>query len=76
MGFAKAYLISYNVAQWIGWSILMWKMVAHLYPLKTLTSEAFYPEVGGLVRFLQTAMFLEVLHAATGWQLAQPNFSF
>ena len=65
MGLAKAYLVSYNVLQLIGWSILMWRLVPHLTQLKAPT-EVLYQNVGGLLRCVQTAAFLEVAHAAFG----------
>ncbi len=65
MVFAKIYLISYNVLQFVGWSILMWRMAPHLNQFMT-PSKSFYNEVGGLLRCVQTAMFLEVFHAASG----------
>ena len=65
MSISKAYLIGYNVLQCVGWTILMWRLVPHLTQLKA-PSEALYASVGGLLRCVQTAAFLEVVHAATG----------
>ncbi len=65
MGIAKVYLVGYNVLQCVGWTILMWQLVPYLTQLKA-PSEALYASVGGLLRLVQTAAFLEVIHAATG----------
>jgi very-long-chain (3R)-3-hydroxyacyl-CoA dehydratase len=65
MGLSKVYLVSYNVLQFVGWTILMWRLVPHLTQLKAPT-EVLYANVGGLLRCVQTAAFLEVAHAAFG----------
>jgi hypothetical protein len=51
--------------QFVGWTILMWRLVPHLTQLKAPT-EVLYANVGGLLRCVQTAAFLEVAHAAFG----------
>ena len=67
MGFVKVYLVAYNVLQCVGWTILMWRLLPHLTlaQLQAPTA-ALYQSVGGLLRCVQTAAFLEVVHAATG----------
>ncbi len=57
----KVYLVSYNVLQCVGWTILLYRFISNL-----SQPEHLYAEAGGLLKCLLTSAFLEVLHAATG----------
>ena len=65
MGLGKAYLVAYNSLQFLGWSILMYRLVPHVVSLKA-PSLGLYNSAGGLLRCVQTAAFLEAIHAAVG----------
>lgn len=72
MNLSKAYLVAYNVLQFIGWTILMWQLMPTIISMKAPSSEL-YANLGGLLRFCQTAAFLEVMHAATGTTIRYCN---
>ncbi|KAL3695815.1 hypothetical protein R1sor_009891 [Riccia sorocarpa] len=61
---AKGYLVAYNTAQAVGWLVVLSKL-GQSYVDTGDFSHAFVA-AGGLVRALQLAAFLEVLHAAVG----------
>ncbi|XP_076437785.1 very-long-chain (3R)-3-hydroxyacyl-CoA dehydratase 2-like [Babylonia areolata] len=66
----KAYLIAYNVAQMVGWTFLMVKMVQHLIREKKATK--LYGEVEPVLQIFQTAAVLEIVHSAVGVVKSNP----
>ncbi|KAL8572571.1 hypothetical protein ACOMHN_017205 [Nucella lapillus] len=66
----KAYLILYNVAQMLGWTALMVKMVEHL--IREKKSTKLYAEVEFILQIFQTAAVMEIVHSAVGLVKSNP----
>lgn len=62
---AKIYLILYNVAQFLGWSFVFYKMVDHLVN-KGLTSKGLWENVELPLLIFQSGAVLEIVHSAIG----------
>lgn len=63
-GVSKAYLVTYNVVQLLGWSYLLARAVAHLASGRPVAD--LYSDVSTILQVFQTGAVLEILHAATG----------
>ncbi|KRZ96153.1 GDP-L-fucose synthase [Trichinella sp. T8] len=64
MSFRDGYLFLYNTVQFIGWSLIFWKIVIGL--LTGITLNHVYSVVGCQVEFFQTLALLEIVHSYTG----------
>ncbi|KAL1231134.1 Very-long-chain (3R)-3-hydroxyacyl-CoA dehydratase hpo-8 [Trichinella pseudospiralis] len=64
MSFRDGYLFLYNTVQFIGWSLIFWKIVIGL--LTGITLNHVYSVVGYQVEFFQTLALLEIVHSYTG----------
>ncbi|CAK9882404.1 unnamed protein product [Sphagnum jensenii] len=62
--FASIYLTSYNVAQSLGWALVLARVIHRALQSRSLMGA--YSAAGYLVRLLQLTAFLEVLHSALG----------
>ncbi|CAA6669353.1 unnamed protein product [Spirodela intermedia] len=60
----RLYLLAYNSAQSIGWAIALTRIISSCLSSKSIHGA--YAAAGDLICILQTASFLEVLHAAVG----------
>ncbi|CAK9237555.1 hypothetical protein BDL97_09G018800 [Sphagnum fallax] len=61
---ASIYLTSYNVAQSLGWALVLARVIHRALQSRSLMGA--YSAAGYLVRLLQLTAFLEVLHSALG----------
>lgn len=64
------YLILYNLLQAIGWTMVLVKLLAHVFVHETYVG--LYNEIGTLLRVFQTLAILEVVHAAVGLVRSNP----
>lgn len=67
---SSIYLIVYNLAQAVGWTLITVKMLFHLLFRKTCVG--LYDEVELLLNLFQTLALLEIVHAATGLVRSNP----
>jgi hypothetical protein len=81
MGIAKAYLVTYNVGQCLGWACLLYRILPYLSDQAKASSsphsparnpKELYAEIGYHIRLVQTAAMLEVLHAVIGLVRSNP----
>ncbi len=81
MGVSKAYLVAYNVCQFVGWTWFMLRLYPYLLSTgKSLQSSGInakipkdlYADLGGHIRCIQTAAVLEIFHAAFGLVRSNP----
>lgn len=83
MALSKAYLIAYNLAQFVGWTYLMVRLWPFLTsqvkntltnggPLPARNPAALYAQLGDHVKLVQTAAILEIFHAALGLVRSNP----
>ena len=72
------YLVSYNLAQFLGWSFVMLHLLPELGQLvKTRRlSPSLREECGGTLIFLQVAMYLEFVHCVVGLVRSNPVLTF
>ncbi|PVD32391.1 hypothetical protein C0Q70_07825 [Pomacea canaliculata] len=66
----KGYLIAYNVSQMLGWIILMFMIVCHIYREGNVT--LLYKEVEQVLLIFQTAAVLEIVHSSLGLVKSNP----
>ena len=71
---AKAYLVTYNVVQCLGWAYMLYLASPHLSNalLVSYNSSNLYHAVATALLVFQTAAILEVVHAATGLVKSNP----
>jgi len=62
---AKYYLVLYNVAQVIGWTYMLYQLIAY-YTIDRGTKQTLWEYIGWTVIIFQNAAVLEVLHVAIG----------
>ena len=60
----KLYLVSYNTAQFLGWSFLFYQMVSHLAGGGAVSE--LYAATATTLQIFQTGALLEILHAGLG----------
>lgn len=61
---ATLYLVSYNLLQALGWATVLARIMLNV--LQTRSIDGAFDAAGVLVRYLQLAAFLEVVHSALG----------
>jgi very-long-chain (3R)-3-hydroxyacyl-CoA dehydratase len=66
-GIVKLWLILYNMLSFVGWSLVLYKLVD-----ATLAGKSVYGEIEPLLQFVQTTAIFEILHAFTGLVKSQP----
>jgi len=75
MGVAgKAYLVLYNVVQFLGWSHMLYILLPHLDTalIKGVDRGQLYSDIEWSLKIFQTAALLEVVHAALGLVKTNP----
>lgn len=70
LNLSSLYLILYNLALALGWTVITVKLLVHLFVHETYVG--LYAEVKTLLNVFQTLALLEVVHAATGLVRSNP----
>lgn len=69
----KSYLVLYNVAQFLGWSYMLYLLSPHLRrSLEGGDRGQLYVSIGNTLKLFQTLAVLEILHAAVGLVKSNP----
>ena len=70
----NAYLVLYNVAQFLGWSHMLYILLPHLDTalVKGVDRGQLYKDIELSLKIFQTAAVLEVVHAAVGLVKTNP----
>ncbi|CAB3995495.1 Hypothetical predicted protein [Paramuricea clavata] len=63
---SKAYLLSYNIVQTLGWSYIFVISCQHFMSQNAITSKGLFAKVEVILKLFQTAAILEIIHCAIG----------